>query len=181
MPKRMTKESIGYDTHLRAVVSPWEMSADCPHLRRTLFDFDGVTDPSVEQLVETKICDKRWKRPRPVYRLEPGQMALCGVGFVTGMPFSLCYLTLCRSGMSSKFNITVANGPGTIDPDYRGEAGVNLHNCGTKSFYLYHGMRIAQVRFDWAMIPVFRKVGTYKEFDKTARGSGGFGSTGLHK
>ena len=73
----------------------------------------------------------------------------------------------------------VANAPGTIDPDYRGEAGIILFNCGTESFYLYRNMRIAQILFTYAFMPAFERVPSYRKLIATKRGAGGFGSTGL--
>jgi dUTP pyrophosphatase len=107
-------------------------------------------------------------------------MVVCSTGFITEMPFPLAYLTLCRSGMASKYNIVVANGPGTVDPDYRGEAGIILFNCGTKPFYVFRGMRIAQIFFAWALIPEIIEMQSDEEFSASERGAQGFGSTGFH-
>ena len=81
-----------------------------------------------------------------------------------------------RSGLALKHGITVLNTPGTIDEDYRGEIGVILINHGTEPFVIERGMRIAQAvlapvtRLHW--VPV-------DTLDDTARGTGGFGSSGL--
>lgn len=176
-PKRETEGAVGYDVRLRAVVSAHEMDNQNPKLRRTLFDFDKTVDSSIERFVGMKVVEKGGT-PEPVYRLEPGKMALGGIGFCTEMPFPLCYLTLPRSGMASKHHIVVANAPGTVDPDYRGEAGIILYNCGTESFYLHRRMRIAQILFTWALIPTFEEVASHAELIASNRGAGGFGSTG---
>ncbi|OHA16460.1 MAG: hypothetical protein A3C79_02460 [Candidatus Taylorbacteria bacterium RIFCSPHIGHO2_02_FULL_45_28] len=178
MPKRQTLGAIGYDVHVRGIVSPWEMEPKNQHLRKMLFNFGDVVDQSVERFIDKRVCEKRC-RAEPVYRLEPGRRVLCGIGFATEMPFPLCYLTLCRSGLASKHDIMVANGPGTIDPDYRGEAGIILFNTGDESFYLYRNMRIAQILFIYAVIPQIKRVKRYDHLDLTPRGPGGFGSTGL--
>ncbi len=81
-----------------------------------------------------------------------------------------------RSGLALKHCLTVLNSPGTIDEDYRGDLGVILMNHGTESFKVTAGMRIAQL----VIKPVIRHVAMeeVEEFDETARGEGGFGSTG---
>jgi dUTP pyrophosphatase len=81
-----------------------------------------------------------------------------------------------RSGLALKNGITVLNSPGTIDADYRGEVQVILANLGTEAFTITRGMRIAQMvvasyaRVEWNQV---------SELSETARGTGGFGSTGL--
>lgn len=81
-----------------------------------------------------------------------------------------------RSGLAAKHGITVANAPGTIDADYRGEVGVILINLGKEPFRIERGMRIAQIIVARHARAVWREVST---LDETARGSGGFGSTGV--
>jgi dUTP pyrophosphatase len=82
-----------------------------------------------------------------------------------------------RSGLALRHGVTVLNSPGTIDPDYRGEVGVVLVNHGSLPFAITRGLRVAQLVFapvlraEWAERPVRAAV--------TARGAGGFGSTGL--
>ena len=80
-----------------------------------------------------------------------------------------------RSGLAFRHGITVANAPGTIDEDYRGEVMVILLNAGDAQFIVTRGMRIAQA----VLAPVVRAVwDEVSELDETARGDGGFGSTG---
>jgi len=81
-----------------------------------------------------------------------------------------------RSGLAAKHGITVANAPGTIDADYRGEVGVILINLGKEPFRIERGMRIAQIIIARHARAVWREVSTLEE---TARGTGGFGSTGV--
>jgi len=81
-----------------------------------------------------------------------------------------------RSGLAFKNGITVANAPGTIDADYRGEVGVILVNLGKEPFRISRGMRIAQLVVARHARAVWREAG---ELDRTARGAGGFGSTGV--
>jgi len=83
-----------------------------------------------------------------------------------------------RSGLALKHGLTVANAPGTIDADYRGEIKVLLVNLGTETISIEHGMRIAQMIFSPVLKASFK---TADELDETARGAGGFGSTGLYE
>ena len=85
-----------------------------------------------------------------------------------------------RSGLASKYHITVTNAPGTLDPDYRGEAAAVIHNLGKEVFYIEKNMRIAQLVFLRAEIPMLHEVSCHSALNGTARGAGGFGSTGLH-
>jgi dUTP pyrophosphatase len=81
-----------------------------------------------------------------------------------------------RSGLAIKHGITVVNAPGTIDADYRGEVKIGLINAGRKSFTIHRGDRIAQL----VVAPVVQAVvEVVQDLDKTKRGSGGFGHTGL--
>ena len=81
-----------------------------------------------------------------------------------------------RSGLAAKNGITVVNAPGTVDADYRGEIGVILINLGKEPFRISRGMRIAQLVVARHARAVWREV---SELDGTARGAGGFGSTGV--
>ena len=81
-----------------------------------------------------------------------------------------------RSGLALSHGVTVANAPGTIDSDYRGEVKVTLINLGTSDFVVFRGMRIAQMVAAPVMQVVLEPVDTLPE---TARGDGGFGSTGV--
>lgn len=81
-----------------------------------------------------------------------------------------------RSGLAARSGVTVANAPGTIDADYRGEIGVILVNLSSESFTVTRGMRIAQ------MVVARHHQAVWREVDAlpaTARGAGGFGSTGM--
>jgi dUTP pyrophosphatase len=83
-----------------------------------------------------------------------------------------------RSGLAVKFGITLPNTPGTIDCDYRGPLGVALINLGTADFVVRHGDRIAQA----VIAPVLQaRFEVVEALDETARGAGGFGSTGVSR
>jgi len=82
-----------------------------------------------------------------------------------------------RSGLALRHAVTVLNAPGTIDSDYRGEVRVLLVNFGPEPFTVTRGMRVAQLVFTPALHANLYSVET---LGATARGEGGFGSTGLH-
>lgn|SRR3989344_740705 len=175
MPKRQTEGAIGYDVHLRAIVSPFNMDKNQPLLRETLFDFKSMPEnPMIAGHVLVQMDEV-------VYRMAPGESVLVGIGFVCEMPFPMFYWVAPRSGLAAKWGITVTNAPGTVDPDYRGEAGVLVYNRTNNHFDLRWGMRIAQVIFQIALIPNFTEVKEMSEFSETKRSVSGFGSTGLNK
>ena len=107
--------------------------------------------------------------------LAPGKRTLIPTGFAIALPDGFEAQVRPRSGLALKHGVTVLNAPGTIDADYRGEIGVILINHGEVSFAITRGMRIAQL----VVAPVARAV--WREttsLTETARGAGGFGSTG---
>ncbi len=173
LPERKTRGAIGYDTYLRAVVSATEMDPTNPNLRKTLFDFVHIPTDETVRHVFTNADGKH------VYRMDPHESVLVGIGFVTQMVFPMFYWVAPRSGLASKWGITVTNAPGTVDPDYRGEAGVLVYNRNKTTFDLEHNMRIAQIIFQMALIPRFKVVKKVTNLGQTHRGVGGFGSTGL--
>ncbi|MBL8764490.1 MAG: dUTP diphosphatase [Phycisphaerae bacterium] len=109
--------------------------------------------------------------------LPPGERALIPCGYVLAIPHGYEGQVRPRSGLASKFGVTLPNTPGTIDSDYRGQAMVSLVNLGRETFTVTHAMRIAQL----VIAPVTRaRVAVVDSLEDTARGSGGFGSTGTH-
>ena len=107
--------------------------------------------------------------------LQPGQRELVPSGIAIALPAGYEAQVRPRSGLAAKHGITLLNAPGTIDADYRGEIKVILANLGTEAFTVTRGMRIAQM----VVAPVSRVVWSAAEtLDETARGAGGFGSTG---
>ncbi len=108
-------------------------------------------------------------------RIEPGEIRLIPCGFAMAVPHGYEAQIRPRSGLASKFGITLVNSPGTIDSDYRGEVKVPLINLGKEPFTIEPGTRIAQM----LILPV-PKVDLVEvdELDQTARGKGGFGHTG---
>ncbi|MFZ4466572.1 MAG: dUTP diphosphatase [Phycisphaerales bacterium] len=107
--------------------------------------------------------------------LAPGDIAMVPCGFAMAIPHGFEGQVRPRSGLSTKFGISMPNAPGTVDSDYRGEMMVPLINLGRVAFTVEHGMRVAQM----VIAPVARAaVREVDELDGTARGHGGFGSTG---
>ena len=108
--------------------------------------------------------------------LKPSSTELIPAGFCLEMPKDFEAQVRPRSGLALKNSVTVLNSPGTIDADYRGEVGVILINHSKKNFDIHRGMRIAQIVF--AKLPQV-ELEESDELNKTERGSGGFGSTGV--
>lgn len=107
--------------------------------------------------------------------IAPGQTALIHTGLALEIPAGYAGLVYARSGLASKRGLAPANKVGVIDADYRGEVMVALHNHGAEDQTVGHGERIAQL-----VVTPFLAV-DYEEADEltdTARGAGGFGSTG---
>lgn len=107
--------------------------------------------------------------------LAPGAYGLIPTGLCIALPPGLEGQVRPRSGLAAKHGVTVLNSPGTIDADYRGEIKVILINHGKAPFTVIRGMRIAQLivaKF------VFTQVKVVSTLSETARGAGGFGSTG---
>ena len=108
--------------------------------------------------------------------LQPGARMLVPTGFIFARPQGFEIQVRPRSGLAFKNGVTCLNTPGTIDSDYRGEVKVLLINLGQEDFTIDRGMRIAQLVF----APVVQaQVQEADTFNDTARGAGGFGSTGV--
>ena len=110
-----------------------------------------------------------------VMTLEPGARALVPTGLKIALEPGYEAQVRPRSGLALKHGVTTLNSPGTIDSDYRGELGVILINHGQTAFEVRRGERIAQMviaRHEQCQISVVATL------DDTARGEGGFGSTG---
>ena len=109
--------------------------------------------------------------------LEPGARHAVASGFAVAIPDGYEIQVRPRSGLALKHGIAVPNTPGTIDSDYRGELKIILINHGDEAFAIARGDRVAQL----VLAPVTRAAWQeVDELDDTARGTGGFGSTGGH-
>ena len=107
--------------------------------------------------------------------LSPGARALVPTGIAIALPPGTEAQVRPRSGLAIKHGLTVLNAPGTIDADYRGEVQVLLINLGADTVTIARGLRIAQLVIATVARAQLLEVTT---LEQTARGSGGFGSTG---
>ena len=108
--------------------------------------------------------------------LAPGARAAVPTGLAMAIPDGFEVQVRPRSGLAAKHGLTVANAPGTIDSDYRGEVKVLLVNLGPDPVTIERGMRIAQ------LVPAAvtrARLTVVERLDETTRGAGGFGSTGV--
>lgn len=122
-------------------------------------------------------ADLRANLPSGSVILAPSMRALISTGLHMEIPLGFEVQVRPRSGLALKHGITLPNAPGTIDSDYRGVVGVILLNAGDTSFEVTHGMRIAQM----VVAPVIQvKFEAVTTLAQTARGTGGFGSTGTN-
>jgi dUTP pyrophosphatase len=108
--------------------------------------------------------------------LEPGERRLIGTGISIELPPNTEAQVRPRSGLALKHGISVLNTPGTIDHGYRGEVGVILVNHGSAPFDVQPGMKIAQMVIAACLSVTVEET---TDLSDTARGDGGFGSTGV--
>ncbi len=108
--------------------------------------------------------------------LHPGDVRLIPTGLAVSVPLGYEVQIRPRSGLALKYGIGMANSPGTIDSDYRGEIGLIMINWGQKPFHIKRGDRIAQM----LITRVYRaNLMEVTELDATSRGDGGFGHSGI--
>ena len=146
-----------------------------PLLVTPLPHFEGLALPAYETALSAGM-DLRAAVPEdePV-TLAPGQRALTPTGLTIALPAGYEAQVRPRSGLALKHGVTCLNSPGTVDADYRGELKVILINLGQEPFTIRRGERIAQMviapvtQGDWEVV---------ETLSDTARGAGGFGSTG---
>lgn len=105
-----------------------------------------------------------------------GKLALIPTGISVEIPAGFEIQVRPRSGLALKKGIGILNAPGTIDADFRGEIQVILINCGSKSFTVQPGMRIAQL----VLAPVYHIAFVESKLGSTIRGQSGFGQTGFN-
>lgn len=148
------------------------MSAPVLHVLR-LPHAEGIDLPAY-QSAGAAGADIRAALTEPLV-LGPGARTSVPTGLCIAIPDGFEVQVRPRSGLAARHGVTVANAPGTVDSDYRGEVKVLLVNLGTEPFTIERGERIAQL----VVAPVIRaRFETVDTLDETARGDGGFGSTG---
>lgn len=108
--------------------------------------------------------------------LQPMERGIIPTGLAMSIPEGYEVQIRARSGLSIKHGITMVNGVGTIDSDYRGEVGVLVINLGQEPFTIEPGMRIAQM-----VLSKYEQINWHEvaSLDETVRGNGGYGSTGI--
>ena len=152
------------------------MSSPSPQIKIVQLDYaSGLPLPAYET-AEAAGMDLRAAVPEdePIV-LRPGARAMVPTGLCIALPKGFEAQVRPRSGLAAKHGLTCLNSPGTVDSDYRGELTVILINLGEEDFTIRRGERIAQmviapvVQAHWDQV---------SSLDETARGAGGFGSTG---
>lgn len=134
-----------------------------PHVDDLKYATDGAAGIDLEAAID------EWTM------LAPGQTRVVPTGVAVEIPRAHVGLLFARSGLATKHGIGLANHVGVIDADYRGEIKVALHNSGTVSYALEPQQRIAQL----VILPIWRpELNLVTALSETARGDGGFGSTG---
>lgn len=142
-------------------------------LEGILVKFSGVEQQPVYQTAESAGCDLAAIHDSFI---PAGGVSVVGTGLHLEIPTGFEGQIRSRSGLAAKSYIAVLNSPGTIDSDYRGEVKVILINHGSEPFIIKKGDRIAQLVFSQVYRASFWR--SEKPLGETARGSGGFGSTG---
>jgi len=143
---------------------------------KTLPHFEGLSLPryQTDGAAGLDLC-AALPADQPVV-LKPLERRLIPTGLSMAIPAGYEGQVRARSGLALKEGLALVNAPGTIDSDYRGEVGVLVINLGQEPITLARGMRIAQL----VIAPVIQcRIEAVTSLDDSARGSGGFGSTGL--
>jgi dUTP pyrophosphatase len=109
--------------------------------------------------------------------LAPGERALLPTGIALALPDGLAAFVHPRSGLAARFGVSLVNAPGTVDAGYRGEIKVSVINLGAAPVVFHRGDRIAQLVIQPVVRARFHEV---ERLPGSARGDGGFGSTGGH-
>lgn len=154
--------------------------ADRPTLRFVKLDPRALAPKAHSPLaagLDLAACLPRHEHTSERVVIEPGAIVKIPIGIVVAVPEGYEGQVRPRSGLATRFGVTVPNAPGTIDADYRGEAFVALINLGREPYLVHHGERVAQL----VIAPIARaQVVEVEELEDTQRGVGGFGSTGRH-
>ena len=147
------------DIPIKLVVMDHAEELTLPH-----YATDGAAGMDIEAAVENMVV------------IPPLERMVIPTGLMMAIPQGYEAQIRPRSGLSLKEGVTVANAPGTIDSDYRGEVKIILVNLNTENVIISRGMRIAQM----VVAPVSKaRFDVTDSLDGTSRGTGGFGSTGV--
>lgn len=141
----------------------------------TLPHFEGLALPAYETALSAGMDLRAAVPENEPMTVQPCERVLAPTGLTIALPAGYEAQVRPRSGLALKHGLTCLNAPGTIDADYRGEVKVILINLGQEPFVIKRGERIAQM----VIAPVTQGVWDVVEtLSETARGAGGFGSTG---
>jgi dUTP pyrophosphatase len=141
----------------------------------TLPHFQGLALPAYETALSAGMDLRAAVAEDEPISVAPGQRVLAPTGLTIALPAGYEAQIRPRSGLALKHGVTCLNTPGTIDADYRGEVKVILINLGQEPFVIKRGERIAQI----VIAPVTQgEWDVVETLSETARGAGGFGSTG---
>lgn len=150
---------------MESIVMQVARDADCADIDLPAYQSEAASGMDVRAAVKETLV------------IASGQTALVPTGLRIAVPTGYEVQVRPRSGLALKHGITVLNTPGTIDADYRGPVGVILANLGCEPFAVERGARIAQLVVQAVTHVRVEAVGS---LDETARGEGGFGSSGTH-
>lgn len=141
----------------------------------TLPHFEGLDLPAYETIGSAGMDVRAALESGEPLILRPGARAMVPTGLSVAIPQGFEIQVRPRSGLAARHGLTCLNTPGTIDSDYRGEIRIILINHGDEDFIIERGERIGQ----FVLAPVTQlEWEQTSSLDETARGSGGFGSTG---
>ena len=136
----------------------------CEDLPLPEYESEGSAGMDIRACVHTSV------------RLNPGEVRMIPTGLSVSIPPGFEIQIRPRSGLALRHGIGMVNSPGTIDSDYRGEIGIILINWGNRPFTVGRGDRIAQMILSRVYRAEFEEVA---DLDRTSRGEGGFGHTGV--
>ena len=144
---------------------------------RKLAHFDSTFDLPFHATADAAGADIRASLPeKGELTIAPGARVLVPTGLSMEIPSGYEIQVRPRSGLSLKTPLLIVNAPGTIDADYRGEVQIIVGNMSSEPFKIEHGLPLAQL----VLAPVWRaQYVTVDDLSNTARGAGGFGSTGV--
>ncbi len=137
---------------------------------------DGVIPPLPHRATEGAAGADLTACIREPVTVAPRQLVRIPTGIAVAVPAGYAALLYARSGLATKFGVTLSNCVGVVDSDYRGEIQVGLCNVSDAPYTIEPGERIAQM----VIAPVAAPAFVEEALDETARGAGGFGSTGKY-
>jgi len=180
MDEKAMLRNLGIDEEMLKQIEDEQVNSAKEHVKiRVNFVNTSTNEDPKHKYMDDSGMDLRADLEESIY-LEPGEIKLVPTGLHFELPESMEIQVRPRSGLAAKNGITVLNTPGTVDRGYIGEIKIILINLGKSKFTINHGDRIAQavicpvITGRWSILTKKHKL------DKTHRGDGGFGSTGVN-